>query len=318
MDRYEEENYIKNHLADYLSATRPGINLRRPMICINPEHDDTKASMFYYTRGKHPYLKCQGCGACVSTYDVIGWDNNVESFADMARLGRQWFFNEDEKPRYTLPIRQMSKAKPKKDYMSMYERDRRSFFGSPAEKYINGRGISSETARRFWLGYERGFYFGIKSDALIIPCSRNSFTARNIKTEGDRLRSYGQKTDLFNVKALSQTDKPVFIVEGEIDALSIIEVGGDAIALRGATNNQNFISAVKGYKTKFPLILIPDNDDTGEKTTRERSEELKKNDIPHVVMRLNHKGIKDANELLQKDRELLTASIKEFTREVMS
>jgi replicative DNA helicase len=40
---------------------------------------------------------------------------------------------------------------------------------------------------------------------------------------------------LFNAKALQQNN-PIFITEGEIDALSIIEAGGEAVGLGGTSN----------------------------------------------------------------------------------
>ena len=51
------------------------------------------------------------------------------------------------------------------------------------------------------------------------------------------------KVRIFNSKALYTASKPVFIVEGELDALSIIiDVGGEAVALGSTANRRAFIN----------------------------------------------------------------------------
>lgn len=42
----------------------------------------------------------------------------------------------------------------------------------------------------------------------------------------------GGTGELFNQEVIGNTDKPIFIVEGSLDALSIIEAGGEAVAFK--------------------------------------------------------------------------------------
>lgn len=46
---------------------------------------------------------------------------------------------------------------------------------------------------------------------------------------------------IFNIDAVQTAQQPIFIVEGEIDALSIIDVGGEAIALGDISNIRLFV-----------------------------------------------------------------------------
>ena len=84
-----------------------------------------------------------------------------------------------------------------------------------------------------------------------------------------------RKAHLFNGKALLQDTKLIFLVEGEFDALSIMEASDkvEAVAL-GSTQNQSILKdaldRVKHHKANAnmpydPLILIAmDNDDAGD------------------------------------------------------
>ena len=311
METKEKSNFIREHLADYMSLYHPEINLAKPFRCLNPNHRDSTASMIYNPPGAYTAsLYCFGCGCRYNTFDLIAFDNNVTEFRDAYKIGCNIFFEGDAPERVQPVVKPRKEEKPPTDYTEYFQRCRLRFHGSPAERYVNDRGISTETARRLWIGYDPEFWFNGKSRALVIPVSRYSFTARNIRAGGDRFRTGGRKTALFNVKALKESDSHIFIVEGELDAISIIEAGGQAIAIRGAQNNKNFISAVLANKPKAPLILLPDNDETGEKSTEERAELLEKNKIPFVVRRLVCEGCKDSNDVLRRDRNLLKRFIE--------
>lgn len=103
------------------------------------------------------------------------------------------------------------------------------------------RGLSLETLNRFKVGFvEQWKHPSVKSQnvpltpRLIIPTSKHSYLARdtrNLLDVPENYRaSYNQYSKmkvggscLFNLGALEQDKKPVFIVEGEIDAMSITE-----------------------------------------------------------------------------------------------
>ena len=104
------------------------------------------------------------------------------------------------------------------------------------------RGISLDTLNRFLVGYSAQWTHPKAPKApptprLIIPTSRTSYLARDTRNaavipenQSKYVKSKVGNVHIFNEKALNNT--PVlYIVEGEIDALSIIDVGGNAVGL---------------------------------------------------------------------------------------
>ena len=136
-------------------------------------------------------------------------------------------------------------------------------------EYLQRRGISKEVQDRYNIGYDPNFKNGTWK-ALIIPTTHYSFTARNTDVNSeDRLRKVG-KSEIFNYWELEQNKKENFyIVEGEIDALSVAEIGKKAIAL-GSVNNINlFINKLKNDFPENKFYLMLDNDNQGIKAQEE-------------------------------------------------
>ena len=106
---------------------------------------------------------------------------------------------------------------------------------------------------------------------------------------------------MFNREALNG-DTSVFIVEGEIDALSIIEVGGQAVALGNTGNKRKFIELCQAIPPTAPIILSLDNDDAGRKTQLELKSALE--NIKIYPFEANISGeYKDPNDALIKNKE---------------
>lgn len=185
--------------------------------------------------------------------------------------------------------------------------------------YPQRRGLCKETIDRFKLGYVAEWRHPKASSKvptsprLIIPTAKGSYLARDVRAEiPEEQKPYSKSKvgtiQLFNRKALQTATKPVFIVEGELDALSIIEVGGEAVALGTTTKAKALVELLKAQKPAQPLIIALDNDRAGQKASEELIAELKGLDIPFY--RLNPCGeYKDANEALQRDREAFTQAV---------
>ena len=118
---------------------------------------------------------------------------------------------------------------------------------------------------------------------------------------------------IFNEEALSK-NQPIFIVEGEIDAMSIMETGkAEAIGLGSVANINIFMKAL--YKAKkarkddfYPTLLIAlDNDDAGNRAINKLTTQLNQVGVTNYVVQIA-RGSKDANEALVKGRSLGFAS----------
>lgn len=186
--------------------------------------------------------------------------------------------------------------------------------------YWKRRGLSKETVDRFKLGYVAEWRHpkapkAPTSPRLIIPTSTGSYLARDTREQiPEEQRAYSKSKvgsiQLFNKKALQTATKPIFIVEGELDALSIIEVGGEAVALGTTTKSKALIELLKAQAPAQALIIALDNDEAGQRASRELIEGLQGLNIP--CYSFNPCGeYKDANEALQRDRETLTIAVEE-------
>lgn len=184
------------------------------------------------------------------------------------------------------------------------------------------RGISLETLNRYHAGYDPAWKHpnnpnGTPTPRLIIPTGKSSYLARDTReyahdgSEYDKMKVKpdGGTSQMFNLSEITRnTTKPLFIVEGEFDALSIIDVGGDAMAL-GSTQMANRLSEyVSTHRPTRPLILALDNDKAGRNATEKLAQSLAQNGILFYRRNIT-RGYKDANEALCNDREGLRANI---------
>ena len=169
--------------------------------------------------------------------------------------------------------------------------------------YLTKRGISKEVQEKYHIGYDPNFKKG-EWKAIIIPTFLCCFTARNIdKNAKDKIRKVGG-TQIFNLWELREKEninKDFYIVEGEIDALSIIETGRKALALGSIQNIQLLIRKFEEDIPKNRIYLMLDNDKRGQKAQKELYKLLKEIGVNCVSTNILGK-YKDPNEYLVKDR----------------
>ena len=124
---------------------------------------------------------------------------------------------------------------------------------------------------RFRLGFDPNYSRstgGATWKALIIPTGKGSFVARNTDPQAEKKNRY-RKTGasrIYNRKALQKAEKPIFIVEGELDALAVITAGGEAVVLGSTANYRSFLKLIESEKPSQPLIIALDKDEDGQKT----------------------------------------------------
>lgn len=324
MDREQARDIVKGYLGDYLNSK--GINTRKPFNCLNPEHPDRHPSMSYDS--KRQRCKCFSCGASYDIFDLIRIDYGLSEDVDVFNKAYELYGLTIDS---TQPAEKKPAAKPAEqkaeDFMDYYQKAQAARADRAAQDYLRSRGISEATAAKYWLGYDASYStFDIDENgqnsfstwrALIIPTGKSSYIARNIDTpkapeKKNRYRKKGASL-LFNSKALYAADKPVFIVEGELDALSIIEAGGQAVGLGSTSNYKQLLSLLEKQKPAQPLILALDADTDGRDTEEKLAEELKT--LQASFYRYNLYGAaKDANEALLLDRDGFIAEVRAAER----
>lgn len=321
MDRTQARETVKGYLGDYLRSK--GINTRRPFTCLNPDHTDTHPSMSY-DEGRQR-CKCFSCGASYDIFDLIGIDYGLTEARDIFNKAYELYgiTIDQTQPAAVRPVRKI--AAPE-DHMEYYKQVQTNRQDAAAQEYLRQRGISEDVAAKYGLGYDPEYKTAEEDEAgqrkyvtwraLIIPTGKSSYIARNIAEAPDRKNRYRKKgaSIIYNSRALYAADKPVFIVEGELDALSIIEAGGQAAGLGSTSNYRQLIALLEKQKPVQPLILALDADEDGRKTEDALAEELTRLQIPFY--RNNPYGTaKDANEALQNNRDGFIAEVAAAERQ---
>ena len=184
--------------------------------------------------------------------------------------------------------------------------------------YLAKRGISEATQEHFSIGYcpnwksptalKKGFN-PPATPRVIIPTSRHSYATRDTRPDeslSEREKKFSKlkegEVELFNVKAIEESKEPVFVVEGEIDAMSIVEVGHNAVALGSTKNYRKFLTYVREHKPQQLLLIALDNDKSGKEITPKLIAGLQTFNIDYHEVNISGEN-KDPNEYLVADRE---------------
>lgn len=308
MDRTEAKERVKQQLESYL--TGKGIDTRRNFSCLNPNHPGDKNPSMSFDRRRNK-AHCFSCGADYDTFDLIGIDYGLTDPSSIFLKAYEVFGLEADRN----PAKSERTKKPEPAPASGKE-DLGEYIARCAERlpkgenYFTQRGLTQGTIERFRLGYDPSLPL-TGWQAAIIPTSRTSCTARNLNSKGkeDRIRKRGG-SPIFNAEALTGPG-PVFIVEGEMDALSIIEAGADAVALGSVANADQLVRLLKANPPEGRLILSLDNDQAGLEASKRLTEAFIREGISFLQENVSGSH-KDANEALMANREGFLARVSEL------
>jgi hypothetical protein len=145
------------------------------------------------------------------------------------------------------------------------------------------------------------------SKRVIIPTDDYSYVARDTGVDATLKFLKEGRPAIFNERVLWE-DMPqtIFITEGQIDALSFIELGENAIGLPSAADTKKLAAAISQSK-QHTYVLCLDRDDAGRKATAEIASS------GHIYIDRSSELLgqhKDANEALIADRTELLRNIK--------
>lgn len=343
MNREQARQYLIDHATDLLTPD----NSRKGYICpICGSGSGAKGTGITTKDGKH-FTCWAGCFTHSDIIDIIGKRDNLTEYRDKLEAAcreagieledtssyRRTTAREDFSPMAENQNRPKSEQYTHKDvhitaYTQRAEVDYTSYYALCHSRisetdYPQKRGLSASTLERFNIGFD-GSWKHPKAVAegknppatprLIIPTSASSYLARDTRDEvPEPQRQYSKskvgQVHIFNLEALEDAEKPLFVVEGEIDALSIIEVGGNALALGSTSNAERLLRTLETRKPKQVIIIAMDNDEPGRKAAKTLAEGLEKQGLT-FYRRNPCEGYKDANEALQKDRESLRAAVE--------
>lgn len=194
-----------------------------------------------------------------------------------------------------------------------------------AAAYLKQRGISTETARRFRIGFDPQADPANAPGAMgaaprqhpvpriIIPCSSSFYVGRRADDKKEhRIYNGGRPIKPFNLSVLYDGTPEVFVTEGAFDALSIIEAGGAAIAINSTNNAEAFINLMKTRPTEAALILCLDSDQPGRTATATIRDGLKGTGLTVIDAGAAINGShKDPNEAFTADRGAFIEAVRQ-------
>ena len=220
------------------------------------------------------------------------------------------------------------------DYSGYYAECRERLTEPAALDYLKARGISLETAIQFNLGYDPKWTWPAAAkrmrangkekllpeptERIIIPVTGNHYATRaigpdikdyaNIKDYAEMQETGGGKAGIFNAGAVYEQGA-VFVTEGALDALSIIEAGAAALALNTAGNVETFLNQLEREPTRATLILSLKNDEQGKTTAAALRKGLTRLNISYVAADICGE-YRSINRALTGNRAAFVAAIR--------
>ena len=331
MDRQTATEAVKERLTEYVEniTEHSAKGNRKAYVCpiCGSGTGRNKTGAFTITKDGLKW-KCFACDRGGDTLDLIGYVEDISDYKTKIARAAELFNLDIEAPteyqNQDTQSNMHTDTKTETNYIDFYKQANKNI---QATNYPEKRGLSKAILDRFKIGYVENWKHPnapeniTGSPRLIIPVTQTSYLARDTRENiPDDQKAYAKakvgSSDIFNGRAfIDDLDKPIFIVEGEIDALSIMEVGGVAVGLGGTSNANKLVDELKDKKLERPLILALDNDSAGRRARDELAKLLQDKKIPYITAELTTKDVKDPNEMLVKNRETFKARVEEAIKD---
>ncbi len=323
------KEYIRSNAAAYLRPDGSG----KGFICPMCGSGSGKHGTGITTKDGIHFTCWAGCYTNADVIDIIGLQYGIDRYMDKLQKAADiyGYSLEADTPmaKGIHPEREIQKSEPPmKAPEKEEETDYLPFFFDAMKnigKTSYHRGLSMETLKRFGIGYMPEWRHpkaptAPASPRLIIPTSKYSYLARDTRPNlTAQQRAYAKskvgKVHIFHGKALWRSTQPVFVVEGEIDAMSICDVGGEAIGLGSVSNQRLLIQSLIYRRPTAPLILALDDDKAGKKAQEQLEKSLQEIGIPYSKADISA-PYKDANEALMANRGEFQKNVQTTIREV--
>lgn len=288
----------------------------------------TPAFFLFRTKTGELRFKCHACDITGDIFKLAGLVNHKVRFEESEKIVAE-FLGVDLSKHAPLanigtadaqtaqPLSQKETLQLKKEASAYIARCRKD---AGLTDYFQKRGLTDETIERFRLGYDP------EKQQVVIPFSSTYYVSRNTQVEADQKgarkhrKPAGLRQPLFNLSALSDLREPVFLTEAPLDAMSIVQSGGKAIAL-GGTSTMLLMKVLGIYRPRNVFVLAFDNDEPGNRLKEKVGRLLEERDIPYCLP--HHSAFldfKDANAALMADPKLLAEGVsaeKQHARELI-
>ena len=196
------------------------------------------------------------------------------------------------------------------DRKTYVEKCRNALRGSKGEEYLMKRGITRKVMAQCHIGYDES------KRAIVIPyMTEDSYYITRSIDEKEYRKPLGMKEPLYEMG--EKESGIVYVVEGQIDAISLIQAGVKYVVAIGGGGVNKLEVRFKGEKS-VPLraVIVRDNDEAGEGIAERITEILTRQGIACKEVSPTE-GYKDVNEMLQAEESKLREKVKEWEEEAL-
>lgn len=326
----EEKSYLKAYIEQISEQSRKGgKGAYICPVCHSGEGRNRTGAFHIYDEIQ---WKCFSCDRGGDIFDLIGYVEDIDKFKDQLKRVRELFNLSTECDEFknhrteylnykaVFPLKEEEKEEKKDNYSSFYNEATKHLCETD---YFLKRGLSFSTVQRFKVGYVKKWKHPHvtnpnvpETPRLIIPLSESCYFARDTReiVPEYQLNYVKQKvggSDLFNKSELfKKSMDPIFIVEGEIDAMSIVEVGGKAVGLGSIGNINKLINLVSDLKIDRTFILSLDQDEKGREAELKLAEQFRNKKIKFISFKLTIDDVKDPNDMLVKNKGVFNKMVE--------
>lgn len=307
--RDELKDYINQQQPIFLEAAK-----RKGFVCpvCGNGTGETGDGIIKDPTGDGQHYKCFKCNLYENVIGLYGAKYGISDFKEQLEAAATYYgVQVDSNAPAARPEPRKAEPLPETDY---------SDFIREAAAHISEtdyhRGIKTETLQAYNVGFVKEWRHPKIPNApatprLIIPTSNSSYIARDTRPADqipDRQKPYTKsnvgKAHIFNLQELyKEASGNIYITEGAIDALTIIDNYGRAIALNSTANINLLVKLLESKKPLSPLIICMDNDDAGKEAADKLATEFDRLGIFYLKADTAkmYLGCKDANEAYTKD-----------------
>ena len=357
MDRTTAREAIKNRIADYLQAIgQPKKNKDYvcPICNSGGGNNGNYTTAFKITPNGEAW-HCFSCGNKGDIYNLIALQYNKDikkDFAEILNIAAAALgivldnADNTQHTHYTQHTQSTQKAQPQPEPQRTIDySDFLRACKAEVKKtgYYKGRGLNDEVIERFNLGvateailakyktpchleqfragdlvipYNSEYSYFIGRNPNIKPNEKGEFKHKKPKTE------HAGREPIFNEAELDiHSEAPIFIAEAPLDAISIEQAGGAAIAVGGTGQDKLEAALNKRPEFKRSFIIAFDNpkqDAAGQTATEKLKAILDNRGIKYTIFKFAD-SVKDTNEYLTTDErgfyKAVAESITEAKRE---
>ena len=285
--------------------------------------------------GNHAKCFSANCGKIIRNTDIAAHclgltDTTGENFFKVAEflaqeLGITIETNETAENFFTSKIKKKNegaaamKEQPKKDYSNFYRYSESRLAEFISKHGGSWRGLSLKDLQAACAGFSEREIDGAKIQSVILPHNNFSYFERSVTDAPRKIKQHhGTPKVIFNPYDVLKCGKPIFIVEGEIDCISVHKFDYPCIALGGAAEGNLLMKTLatefEGVADKPKFIVMFDNNDggKGQQVAQALIKNLSDSGYNAVNFILSQKLQYDSNEFLQTDSAAFSARLAEI------